>query len=93
MFWYFRVDGALCEAIDLRKRIVAVPRIEGMEHIHNQEQIVRKLEELGCVLAVYDIDKLGVVIEQARSFHFHSLERGDASIIKRTIVNWFPSNK
>jgi len=68
--------GALSECIDRGKSVVAVPRIEGPEHIHDQEQVVRKLEELGCVIGVYDIRDLPAAIAKARGFVPKPLERG-----------------
>lgn len=87
--------GAMREAIDKKKKIIAVPRIEGLEHIHNQEQVVRKLESLGCVLGVYNIEDLEQTIEKAKIFDFKPLVRGNANIIKETLERWFnlKSNK
>lgn len=87
--------GAMREAIDKKKKIIAVPRIEGLEHIHNQEQVVRKLESLGCVLGVYNIEDLEQTIEKAKIFDFKSLVRGNANILKETLERWFnlKSNK
>lgn len=82
--------GAMREAIDKKQKIVAVPRIEGIEHIHDQEQVVRKLESLGCVVGVYDIENLSKAIEKARHYDFKPLERGDASILNETLQKWFP---
>jgi len=82
--------GGISEAIDLQKRIVVVPRIEGKEHIHNQEQLVKKLESLGCVIAVYNIKDLSAKIELAKTFNFKPLKRGKASDIITTKINeWF----
>lgn len=81
--------GAMQEAIDDGRRIVAVPRIEGLEHIHDQEQVVRKLESLGCVIGVYDIGDLPSAIERARTFDFKPLPRGNASIINEALKAWF----
>ena len=82
--------GALRESIDMGKRIVAVPRIEGPEHVHDQEQIVRKLEKEGCVLAVYDIKDLPSKIEEAKTFKFRPLNHGSAKIIADKLEEWFP---
>lgn len=81
--------GAMREAIDKRQRVVAVPRIEGLEHIHDQEQVVRKLESLGCVIGVYDIHELNNAIEKAKNFDFKPLVRGNADILKKTLEEWF----
>ena len=85
--------GALCEAIDKKKRIVAVPRIEGVEHIHDQEQVVRKLDNLGCVVGVYDIKDLPAAIKLAKIKNFAGLERGSNQIIADQIKKWFPVHK
>lgn len=45
--------GGICEAVDKRKKVIVIPRINGPEHIHDQGQVVRKMEELGCLLGVY----------------------------------------
>jgi len=71
--------GAMSECVDRGKSVVAVPRIEGPEHIHDQEQAVRKLEELGCVIGVYDIRDLPSAIARARSFVPRPLQRGDGA--------------
>ena len=45
--------GGICEAVDMGKRTVIIPRINGPEHIHDQGQVVRKMDELGCVIGVF----------------------------------------
>ena len=84
------MNGYMEEAIDLVKRIVAVPRIEGAEHIHNQEQLVRKLDNLGCVIGCYDISQLADCIEKAKNFNFMPLQKGSATeIIAEHMKQWF----
>ena len=85
--------GALRESIDMGKRIVAVPRIEGVEHVHDQEQVVRKLESEGCILAVYDIKDLPEKIEAAKTYAFKPLKHGSPDIIRLTLEEWFPEKK
>jgi len=81
--------GGMEEAIDKGKRVVAVPRIEGKEHIHNQEQLVRKLESLGCLKGCYDVEKLGECIEYARHHDFQPLKKGKAAdTIKNVMTEW-----
>lgn len=80
--------GALSECIDKGYRVVAVPRIEGVEHVHDQEQIVRKLESLGCIIGVYDINNLPDAIYHARNFKPVSLVRGNADIILEKLKEW-----
>lgn len=82
--------GAICEAVKMGKRIVSIPRIDGVEHIHNQEQYVRKMEELGCVIGVYDIKDLSNAIEKAKTYSFKPIEKGQGpSIIKEILYDWF----
>ncbi len=45
--------GGICEAVDMGKRTVVVPRINGPEHIHDQGQVTHKMEDIGCVIGVY----------------------------------------
>lgn len=85
--------GAMCECIDKGKRIIAAPRIEGVEHIHDQEQVVRKLDSLNCIIGLYDMADLPVAIEKARSFSFKPLSRGNANIITETLEGWFPQTR
>ena len=65
---------------------MAVPRINGMEHVHNQEQLVRKLESLGCLKGCYDLDDLGACVDFARNTSFKALQKGSA---KRVLTDYF----
>ncbi len=85
--------GAMCEAVDKKKKVVVVPRIEGKEHIHNQEQLVRKMDQLGCVIGVFDINGLADAVKKADHYHFQPLARGNAKIIIDTLEEWFGNNK
>ena len=71
--------GGVSEASDLGCRIVAVPRMKGLEHYHDQEQLIRQLEKDGVCLGCYDMSSLYDVIERARTFEFKPIKRGDAS--------------
>lgn len=82
--------GAMCECIDKGKRIIVAPRIEGIEHLHDQEQVVRKLDSLNCIIGLYDMADLPMAIEKARSFSFKQLNRWNANIIMETFESWFP---
>lgn len=81
--------GGMLECIEKGYRVVAVPRIEGIEHVHDQEQVVRKLESLGCIIGVYDIKNLSSAIEKAKSYEFKPLVKGNADIIVDTLNKWF----
>lgn len=82
--------GAISEAMELGKRIVVMPRREGSEHIHDQFQLVRKLDSLDCVLGVFDEADLPEKIRQARTFPFRQLPKGHAEpIIEAKLREWF----
>lgn len=59
--------GALIGASKKGKNIIAVPRLAkyGEHTDDHQLQIVRVLENEGYVRAVYDMDKLGIIIQEA----------------------------
>ena len=69
--------GTISEAMELRKKIVVIPRHDKTEHIHDQFQLVRKLDELGCVIGVFDEKDLPTALEKAKSFHFNKIKKGN----------------
>lgn len=77
--------GGVAEASQLGCRIVAVPRIKGIEHYHDQSQLVRALESQKVVLGCYDIEELPALIKKAHDFDFKPIVKGDAS----DIINCF----
>lgn len=82
--------GGLSECIDIGKPLVAVPRKFGVEVNHDQEQLVRKLEQMGCLLGVYDINDLEAQIRKASQCRFNSLPRVClAPEINEHIRSWF----
>ena len=70
--------GTISEAIGLGKRIVSVPRRVGQECNHPQEEVVRHLEELGCLIGCYDEQKLPELVEKAKTFDPKPLQKGNA---------------
>jgi len=72
--------GGISEASDLSVRTVVVPRMKDIEHYHDQEQLVRALENDGICLGCYDINELPVIVEKARTFEYKPLARGNASV-------------
>ena len=83
--------GAISEAMELRKRIVVIPRYDKVEHIHDQFQLIRKLDTLGCVLGVFDERELAAKMEQAKTFEFKQIEKGNAQkLIEKKLQEWFP---
>ena len=82
--------GAISEAMDLGKKIVVLPRHNGTEHIHDQFQLVKKLDELKCVIGVFDETKLFDAIKKADNFEFKKIEKGNAEpIIVQQLKKWF----
>lgn len=82
--------GAISEAMEKKKRIVVMPRHDKTEHIHDQFQLIRKLDELGCVIGVFDEHDLPAKILQAYSFQFQQIKKGKAEpIIEKALQNWF----
>lgn len=85
--------GAISEAIELKKRIVVIPRYDKIEHIHDQFQLIRKLDELHCVIGVFNEKELSQKIELAKHFDFKQLEKGNANcLIEKTLNKWFPQS-
>lgn len=84
--------GAISEAMEQRKRIVVMPRHDKTEHIHDQFQLIRKLDELKCVIGVFDEKELPAKMEQAKTFEFKQIKKGNAETLIRSKLNeWFPN--
>ena len=82
--------GGMEEAVDKGKRCVVIPRIEGPEHIHNQEQLVRKMDELGHVVGCFDEKQLDECVEKASQMVVKPIIKGDATkYINDALKNWF----
>ena len=77
--------GTRSEASDMGVKTVVIPRIKGVEHYHDQEQLVRALEADNVVLGCYDINNLTELIEKAKKHEYSPISRGDAS----TLINEF----
>lgn len=80
--------GGISEASDIGCRLVVVPRLKGVEHYHDQEQLVRQLEKAGVCLGCYDVDTLPEIVNKARTYAFRPIKHGNASII----INGFISS-
>ena len=86
--------GAISEAMEKRKRIIVMPRHDKTEHIHDQFQLVRKLDELGCVIGVFDEKDLPQKIKEAYAFDFRQIKKGNASdLIEKTLKGWFTDSE
>lgn len=82
--------GAISEAMEKKKRIVVIPRYDKTEHIHDQFQLIRKLDSLGCVIGVFDEKDLAEKIEEAKTFDFKQIKKGNAqTIIESKLKEWF----
>lgn len=81
--------GAISEAMEQGKRIVAMPRHDVTEHIHDQFQLIRKLDSMGCVIGVFDEKDLPAAVEKARTFVFKQIEKGAAeAVIRQKLKEW-----
>lgn len=82
--------GAISEAMEKKKRIVVMPRYNRTEHIHDQFQLVRKLDKIGCVIGVFNEYDLNDKIIEARTHDFKYIKKGNAeSLIKLKLKEWF----
>lgn len=81
--------GGICEAVDKGKRVVVLPRRNGVEHVHDQGQVAKKMAELGCVICCMDEKDLPAMIEKAKTYNFKPLHRGSAKIVADTLMEWF----
>lgn len=82
--------GAISEAMEQRKRMVVMPRHDKTEHIHDQFQLVEKLDAMGCVIAVLDEKDLPEAIERAKIYDFKQMKKGNAeNTIREALKNWF----
>lgn len=79
--------GAMSEASSMGIKMVVIPRINGVEHHHDQEQLVRALEKDGVVLGCYDVKDLKILIEKAKKYEYRPIKRGDASKFINDFLN------
>lgn len=67
-----------------------MPRHDKTEHIHDQFQLIRKLDKLGCVIGVFEEKDLPAKIQQAYNFEFKQLKKGKAEpLIENKLQDWF----
>jgi UDP-N-acetylglucosamine transferase subunit ALG13 len=81
--------GSISDGICFRKPVVAVPRYPKYgESQDEQSVLVQRLEQLGCVLGVYDIKNLYTVIQNSKTFVPNQPPRNRIpQIIKEFLVN------
>lgn len=90
--------GSICESMEKGKRMVIIPRYDGTEHIHDQFQLIRKLDELGAVIGVFPSESnpqkyreqydetarlLQSAIAKAKTFDFKKIKKGTAEPLLR----------
>ena len=80
--------GSISEASDLGCKIVAMPRIKGKEHNHDQWQLVKALEHANVLFCCENEKDLPALVEQARTHQFSPIQYGDAS----KVINEFISS-
>ena len=80
--------GGIAEASLLGARIVAVPRIKGIEHYHDQIQLIKALESQGVLLGCYDTEELQDIVKKANTYNFQPIKKGDAG----EVINDFIRN-
>lgn len=82
--------GAISEAMEQHKRIVVIPRYDKTEHIHDQFQLIRKLDSLGCVIGVFNEQDLSEAVTKAKAFDFKQIIKGNAeTLITERLKEWF----
>lgn len=90
--------GSICESMEKGKRMVIIPRYDGTEHIHDQFQLIRKLDDIGAVIGVFPSEEcpqkfreqydetfslLKDAVEKAKTFDFKKIVKGEAESLLR----------
>ena len=85
--------GSICECMEMGKKMVVIPRYDNTEHIHDQFQLIKKLDALGLVIGVFpneynpqkykdQFDEtyslLKEAVNKAKSYTFKRLKKGSA---------------
>lgn len=86
-------SGNILEAVSQGKPVVVVPRLSKFgEHVNDHQlQIVKEMEKLGNVFAVYDIEKLLDAIRKAKAAGVKKVERKTPEIfgiIEKALAKW-----
>ena len=86
-------SGNILEAVSQGKPVVAVPRLSKFgEHVNDHQlQIVKEMEKLGNVFAVYDIEKLFEAIKKAKAAGAKKVKRKTPEIfgiIEKALEKW-----
>jgi len=86
-------SGNILDAISQGKPVVAVPRLSKFgEHVNDHQlQIVREMEKLGNVFAVYEIERLSAAIKMAKAAGARKVKRKTPEIfgiVEKTLEKW-----
>jgi len=86
-------SGNILDAVSQGKPVVAVPRLSKFgEHVNDHQlQIVKEMEKLGNVFAVYDIEKLFEAIKKAKAAGAKKVKRKMPEIfgvIEKALGKW-----
>lgn len=76
--------GSIMTPLKFNKTTIVVPRLkEFNEHTDNHQlQIVKELEKMGEIIAVYDIDNLYAAINKAKQFSIKEKKHTTSKIFK-----------
>lgn len=80
--------GTIAESVALGKKVISIPRRVGQECNHPQEEVVRHLEEMGCLIGCYDERQLPEMVEKAKTFIPKQIPKGSA---KKVLQDFFDS--
>lgn len=86
-------SGNILEAVSQGKPVIVVPRLSKFgEHVNDHQlQIVKEMEILGNVFAVYNIEKLLEAIKKAKITGMKKVKRKTSEIfgiIEKTLEKW-----
>ena len=85
--------GTIAEALALGKRVISIPRRVGTEHNHPQEEVVRELEKMGCLIGCYEEKDLPALYEKALTFHPLPLKKGEAAGTINAYIDALPAKE
>lgn len=76
--------GAIIGAVKAEKKVIAVPRLAKYgEHVDDHQlQIVKQFDEMGIIIACYDLNDLDKCIEKANSITLRKYQSNTDNIIK-----------
>lgn len=80
--------GTIAESVALGKKVISIPRRVGQECNHPQEEVVRHLEGMGCLIGCYDESRLPEMVEKSKEFVPKQMPKGSA---KEVLMDFFNS--